>query len=234
MGRRKKGADDSTVKRGLLERIGEFYFTRSIMTFTMDEVARLLRVSKKTLYGFFATKDEMIQQVADIFASRIEAFIQRRLKKIEAKGADAFLPLVSELIGRFGAIIVLLPPSMLADMETSSPSLYARIDRIRDTIVKKNFTRVVDMGKRLGKIRPDVDSGIVSHLYAGMLRQIVSRQGIDPSYAPYDVFVSAVRILFLGILSPKGRDGFDLGARPRLSSGESLWETVRREGETEA
>jgi hypothetical protein len=50
MGRRKKGEDDSIIKKRLIESIGELYFTRGA-SMTTDDLSRGFRISKKTLFS---------------------------------------------------------------------------------------------------------------------------------------------------------------------------------------
>jgi AcrR family transcriptional regulator len=230
MGRRKKGEDDSVAKERLTDKIGELLFARGLFSFTMDEISRFFHVSKKTLYRFFPTKEDMILHISGIFASRIEAVVQRKLSKIEDQGPDAFVPLITELIGRFGSILLSVPASLFLELESKSPLIYARIDHIRSSIVKASFGRILEAGKRMGKIRPDIDTGIVSHIYAGMLRQTLSRQGLEPAYAPYDVYLTVVKILFEGVLAPEGKREFRPESLPAFSA-ENLWERIRRDGQ---
>ncbi len=230
MGRRKKGEDDSVAKERLTDKIGELFFARGLFSFTMDEISRFFHVSKKTIYRFFPTKEDMILHVSGIFASRIEAFVKRRLQRIENQGPDAFVPLITELLGRFGSILLSVPASFFSELESKSPLVYARIENVRSSIVKASFGRMLEAGKRMGKIRPDVDTGIVSHIYTGMLRQIISRQGFEPAYAPYDVYLTVIKILFEGVLAPEGKREFHPESLPVFSA-ENLWERLQRDGE---
>jgi AcrR family transcriptional regulator len=228
MGRRKKGENDEIAKEKLTDKIGEIIFSRGLLSFTMDEISRFFRVSKKTLYRFFPTKDELILHVSGVFASRIQKFVDKELEKIRTLGPDAFVPQVTELIGRFGSILLSVPASIFLDLESKSPMIFARIDHIRSSIVKNSFGRILEEGKRMGKIRPDIDSDIVSFIYSGMLRQIMSRQGLEPTHAPYEIYLTVIKILFQGVLTAEPKREFDPESLPRYST-ENLWEKIRRE-----
>lgn len=230
MGRRRKDEDDTKVKQRLTDRIGELFFARGLLTFTMDEISRYFHVSKKTLYRFFPTKDDMILHISGIFASRIEAFVKRKLDRIETQGPDAFVPLITELIGRFGSILLSVPASLFAELESKSPLIYARIDHIRSSIVKNSFGRILEAGKRMGKVRADIDADLVSYIYAGMLRQIISRRSLEPAYAPYEVYLTVIKILFQGILAPETKNEFQPQSLPRFSE-ENLWEKIKHDEE---
>jgi hypothetical protein len=172
----------------------------------------------------------MIMHVSGIFASRIEAFVGKKLAKIEALGPDAFVPLVTELIGRFGSILLSMPASFLLGLETRDPLLFARIDAIRSSIVSKGFSRILEAGKRMGKIRPDIDSEIASHIYSGMLRQIMARHGPGPEHAPFEVYMTVIKILFEGVLTPEPKRDFQPESLPRFAV-ENLWASIRQSEE---
>ena len=226
MGRRKKGESDTATKEKLTDKIGEFFFSRGFFSYTMDEISRFFHVSKKTLYRFFPTKEDMILDLSNIFAGRLRAFVNRKLEKIQTCGPDEYVTLVTELIGRFGQILVSMPATMLSEMESRNPILYARIETIRSSIVKDCFGRVLEAGKRLGTVRPDIDADIVSHIYSGMLRQILSRQGLEASHSPYDIYLTVIKILFQGILVRESNTDFHPESLPKLSQG-NLWERIR-------
>jgi AcrR family transcriptional regulator len=226
MGRRKKGESDASTKEKLTDKIGEFLFSRGFLSYTMDEISRFFHVSKKTLYQFFPTKEDMILHISNIFASRLKAFVNRKLEKIESRGPDEYIMLVTELVGRFGQILLSVPATMLSDLESKNPILYARIESIRSSIVKDCFGRVLEAGKKMGKVRADIDADIVSHIYSGMLRQILSRQGLEPSHSPYDIYLTVIKILFQGILVQESKEYFLPESLPRLAHG-NLWERIR-------
>lgn len=230
MGRRKKGEDDTIIKDRLIDRIGELFFTRGLTSYTMDEMSQTFQVSKKTLYRFFPTKEDVVVQVAGIFISRMKAFVQRRLAKIEARGPEAFVAMILELIGRFGSILLAMPPSLIFDLERKSPLLFERIEAIRGDAIMDMFSRILDTGKRLGKIRRDIDSEVGAHVYAGIIRQIVSRQGLGPAHAPYEVFQTAIEILFDGLLVTEAKSDFGALRFPRFQAG-NLWRDMKKEAE---
>jgi AcrR family transcriptional regulator len=230
MGRRKKGEDDTVIKDRLLDRIGRLYFTRGLSVYTMDEVSQVFHISKKTLYRFFPSKEDMIIQVARIFVSRIRAHAERIFKRAEKSSPDAFIPQITEFIGWIGSILLSMSPSILLDMEKKSPLLFERIDSLRREVIMNVFSRMLEAGKRIGKIRADIDVELAAHIYSGMIRQIASRQGIGPARAPYDVFLTAIKIMFEGVLTPESRSDFSAVALPRYSEG-SPWDDLKGDAE---
>jgi AcrR family transcriptional regulator len=225
MGRRKKGEDDATIKNRLVERIGELFFSRGIASLTMDMVSRSFQVSKKTLYRFFPNKEEMVLHVAGHFIKRIGSFAEGKLAEIDARGEESFIPVIMEVLGRLGSVVLSMPPSFLQEMENNSPVLFDKIDAVRRELIIDVFGRILQKGKALGKIRQDIDTEITSHVYAGMLKFIASRRGLGPSHAPFDVYMTVVKIMFEGILQPEVKRDFHTEALPLQTAG-SPWDLL--------
>jgi AcrR family transcriptional regulator len=230
MGRRKKGEDDASIKLKLIDKIGEFFLMRGFASFTMDAISRAFKVSKKTLYRFFPTKEDMILQVASLLTRRIRAIAERRLKAIETGGPTAFVPQMAQLMEKLGSLMLMMPASMMSDLESETPLVAEKIDGLRRAIVMDVFTRILEVGKRMGQVRPDIDSELAAYIYSAMLTTITSRRGISPMHSPYQVFIAAVKILFEGILAPEARKAFD--SVPSFSPGsENPWRYLKEEAE---
>ena len=201
MGRRRKGEDDTAVKDRLMEKIGEFFFSRRKLSLSMDDVAKVSQVSKKTLYKFFPNREEMILTVARMFISRISAMVEGKLEEIDTQGADAFAPAIMEVLGRLGSVILSMSPALLQELERTAPMTLEKIWAMREELVIRLFTRILTKGMELGRIRKDINPVLASHVYAGMLGMITARL-VDPSFSPFDVYLTVVKVVFQGVLMP--------------------------------
>jgi AcrR family transcriptional regulator len=222
MGRRKKGEDDSTIKKRLIESIGELYFTRGA-SMTTDDLSRGFRISKRTLFRIFPTKEQMILDVVRSLMQKITSFVDNALSKApEARGPGSYIALVKPIAARMGSFVLSLQPEGWYGLEKSSPLLSEKIAAMRRETVMNAFGRVLKKGKEMGAIRPDMDTELASYLYAVMLEQIHSRGGFGPSRAPFDVYMTAVKIILSGVLQADGKLELDAPDMPRLKV-DNLW-----------
>jgi len=216
MGRRKTGESDKAIKADMLERLGELFFRGGFRGITMDRIARDLRVSKKTLYRFFPSKEDMVLSVATLFTSRLRAYFERLLTEIEGGRPEDFAPLIERALSGIGDLILTLPVGMLESLESEFPRVSRKIEGIRRGIVMDCFTRIVEAGKRCGKVRSDLDPVLAAHVYAGMLNQIIDRRGMGPERSPRDVYSTVLSIMFRGIITRSAAEDFK--DRPSLPS----------------
>jgi hypothetical protein len=162
----------------------------------------------------------MILQVSKIFGARIKAFVDRKIAIIEKEGPDGFVPRTKEMLAGLGSILLSVSPNVIYAMEKETPLVFESIDAMRRKIIMECFKRILDIGKGFGAVRQDIDSGLAAHIYAGMIRQIVSRQDLGPEHAPYDVYLAIVKIMFEGILETNAKDAFAAQALPRMDPGD--------------
>ncbi len=221
MGRRKKGEDDSTIKKRLIESIAELYFARGV-SLTMEELSRSFQISKKTLYRLFPSKEDVVLDVARALAERITIFVRKMIMKCDKLGPDSFISTVKEIAARMGTFMLSMPTETTHGLEKSSPLLAERIMGIQRDTIMNAFGSVMEKGKALGHIRADIDTELASFLYSAMLWQISHRGGFGPSRAPYDVYLTAVKIILGGVLQADKKLEFDALDLPRLKV-DNLW-----------
>ncbi len=221
MGRRKKGEDDSTIKKRLIESMAELFFARGV-SLTMDEASRSFQISKKTLYRMFPSKEDIILDVARVFADRIAIFVKKMIAKCDTRGPDSFISIVKEIAARIGTFRLSMPAEATQGLEKSSPLLAEKINGLQRDTIMNTFGSILEKGRALGYVRADIDIELASFLYAAMLERISSRGGFGPSRAQYDVYLTAVKIIFVGVLQADKNLEFDVSDLPRLKVGD-LW-----------
>lgn len=123
-------------------------FAEKGLKFTMDDVAKNLRMSKKTLYNIYRNKEEMLLAVADYCFAEIK---EHEKRIVEDETLD-----VTEKIRR---IMVVLPEryqniglSNLYQLKEKYPSVYKRVEQYLDTDWDATIA-LLEQGMKEGKIR---------------------------------------------------------------------------------
>ena len=130
---------------------------------SMDYVARTLRISKKTIYKNFASKEEILQQgirnELDRFEQSIRSSFPLPAKKEYLLG---FALLYRKYKDRFS-------PQLLADIREELPHLQAWIDLFLKNILKKRFSKVLKDLRSQDRIAYEVSTRDLTESYFGML-----------------------------------------------------------------
>ena len=106
----------------IIVKVSELYMKYGIKSVSMDDVARELGISKKTLYQHFTDKDELVQKVVDYHMDMQE----QEMKKIACAGHNA----IEELLMVSKNITQLLKqtnPSVTYDLQKYYPETWRSI-----------------------------------------------------------------------------------------------------------
>jgi TetR/AcrR family transcriptional regulator, cholesterol catabolism regulator len=174
------------------------YGVRSI---SMDDVARHLSVSKKTLYQHFADKDEIVTKVS-------QAHCDRNL--IES---DAITSTAENAIDELAKLSVMLKkqmeeinPSLLFDLQKYHPTAWGVWSEFKNKCIRDSVVRNLEQGIVEGHFRPDLNPEILASA-----RIIMVEAAFDEQYFPRHKFniVEVQSQLFdhfvFGLCTEKGR-----------------------------
>lgn len=127
------------IKERILSAFRELVKTRGFYRVTMDELATEAGLSKRTLYRYFRSKDEIIEATLDMFmadvAQRIEEFVStyRTPKDI--------IKYMLHILSQAGHIFI--NPLVLDDLRQHYPHYWKKIDDFRikkaQNIIETNF-----------------------------------------------------------------------------------------------
>jgi AcrR family transcriptional regulator len=171
----------------------------------MDDLASLQGISKKTLYKFFPNKDALL------YAS-IEERISEVADEVARIGADTDLPFIGRLKGIFGTVsrqLSELGDTLIKDIYYNKPEVWELIDKFRRERVFGAISSLLNAGMKEGFIRDDMDGRLIPLLFVNAVSSVMTpAQFVRLPYPPSELFEAFIRILFVGVLSEKGRRQF--------------------------
>ena len=185
----------------ILNEVGRLYLKYGIRSVTMDDVAGELGISKKTLYQYFKDKEDLVNQVVDVYFLNNPNF---RLKEEEGSNAiDRIMSIRDHMIKMFK----LVQNHLEYDLKKSYPEVYNKIIKFkRGKIYEDNFS-VMEQGKQEGLFREDVDSDFMARLVVGRFLLIFNPDnGIfsDEEIRDIRLFDQTIDYHFHGICTEKG------------------------------
>jgi AcrR family transcriptional regulator len=158
--------DDAQSDR-ILETGLEKFRKFGIRRVTMDEIARDLRISKKTLYRHFPDKESLVRACTDRIAGTVIPIVS------EALGRDG--PPMERIVQAwrgFAMIPQLLSAELVADIQADYPHLWKEIDARRHEVIGR-FEKLIGDGVRSGDIRPEVHPKVVMRLILAVVEQVM-------------------------------------------------------------
>ena len=184
----------------LLSSAEDLFMKYGVKSVTMDDIARHLGISKKTLYTFVANKANLIEK---IFQQKV-AEEKEIMAQIRSSATDA----IDEMIQMVRYVLRLLrkmSPTVVYDLKKYYQSTWNHIDHLHCEhvydLIKENIVR----GKDQGIFRVELDEDIIAKLYVQTTSTVVDAEHFPATtYDWPQLFKTYIEYHIRGIVTPKG------------------------------
>lgn len=167
----------------------------------MDDLARELGMSKKTLYAHFPGKEALVRAV---LRHRI-AGVDAAMREIVESGA-AFREKMGRLTHLLQTRMGEVSPVFIADIRRHAPECFRIIEEFRARAIPLYFGRLLEDGVRAGHLRGDVDRELLVRVLVISIQGIIRPDVIgELRLHPRAAVEGILDIVFQGILTPRGR-----------------------------
>ena len=193
---------DEQVK--IIEQIEDKLFSEGFYKTTMDDVASELGMSKKTIYKFFPSKEDLVMAIAKHFMDRMKN------KILPALNSDKnAIEKLSELIKILAGASEKISPKRMEEMKRHFPAIWNEIDNFRTKMMFENITKVIDQGRKEG-LFIDYPTSIIMNVLVASIRSVVNPDFImNNNFSIIEAARTVFKIIIGGILTEKGKKVFN-------------------------
>src|SRR6202000_425758 len=130
----------------------ELFLKAGIKSITMDDVAKHLGMSKKTIYQFFKDKNELVI-----------ALVKKKLKEDEAQMSaiiNQSANVIEEMINMMKCseeIFSRINPIVIHDMQKYHPDAWKQFQDFKAGVLVRTLEELLNKGIEQGYIRPEID-----------------------------------------------------------------------------
>lgn len=197
---------DLAQKKIIIETAHGKFRRFGIRRVSMDEIARDLRMSKKTLYQYFSGKEDLVRGVIASVQSQILPHMQQALLSRDS------------VVERFGAVwkVILRFPQyvsneMLVDLKAEYPHLWEEVDQQRKKVfgfIEGLITEGIESG--------EVNSSIHPKVYRAFVLAVVDKVMIPETlakgeFSPADIIRTMVTLMQSGLFAENAKDAAGQG-----------------------
>lgn len=166
----------------------------------MDDIARQLGVSKKTLYKYVSDKNDLVSR-AVAYQSDEERNHIRDICEKDLNAIDQIFEIsrvITEILGQ-------VHPSVHFDLEKYHPEVWHMAMNNRQEEVFRCIYDNLEKGKSEGLYREDLNSEIIARIYIAKLDVLFDGEVFPPQQFNFaDVYLEFFRYHVRGIASEKG------------------------------
>lgn len=192
------------MQEKIIEQIEDKLFNEGFYKTTMDDVASELGMSKKTIYKFFPSKDDLVMAIAKHFMERMKS------KILPALNSDKnAIEKLGDLINILAKGSEKISQKRMEEMKKHFPEIWIEIDKFRTQMMFGNITRVIDQGKKEG-LFIDYPTNIIMNILVVSVRTIVTPDFIlNNNFSIIEAARYAFKIIIGGIVTEKGKKVFN-------------------------
>ena len=196
---------DLELKERILTAAREYFFTNGFSKVTMEEFAQSMGMSKKTIYKFFLSKDDLVKAI-----TREKLInIHHRCEMFRNDSSMEFIERIKSTITYLTTEMQKMKPQFYIDIQRTMPDLWKEVDNFRNEKVTNDFALMVQQGVDLGIFRNDVNVQVFVLMYSSAMRSIVNPEAL--SNLPLNLsqaYQAAVTIFFEGMMTDEGRSKY--------------------------
>ncbi len=167
--------------------------------YSMDELASNLKMSKKTIYSFFPTKEDLIREAVHSFFEMNAAIIKSFLEQ-DSSAVSKFIAVISH----FSKVMQTFSNKWVHDLQVLTPELWSDIEKRRRLIISNVIAVLWKQGIEEGTFKP-YPMEIVLQVYLSALNAVVNPGFISTlPYSVNEAFQIVTEILTNGFATEKG------------------------------
>ncbi len=169
---------DNVTRQRILKAAEELFFKYGIKSITMDDIAKHLAMSKKTIYLFFADKNEVV-----------DTLLKESLKKDKTELSDItknsanVIEEVFNLMKHMSAMFGKVNPNIFYDLQKYHPNAWKQFLNFKEDCMEVMVEGAIKRGIKEGLVREDINSKVLSIL---RIEEIV--MGMNPEIFPPEKF----------------------------------------------
>jgi TetR/AcrR family transcriptional regulator, cholesterol catabolism regulator len=182
-------------------KISEIYVRYGIKSITMDDLARDLGISKKTLYLHFKDKKDVVEKVINHLITQQKCGINQTLNLPDTNAIDQLM-----LMTHFFAVhLKNANPTLTYDLQKYYPSVWEEVLAFKREEIYKYIMDNISQGINEGLYRDEINYEIIAHIYVSRL-EMYQTDLWKPleKYQMIEVFKTMFTYHIRGIANTKG------------------------------
>jgi TetR/AcrR family transcriptional regulator, cholesterol catabolism regulator len=188
------------IKDRILQGVRELFWKFGVKSVTMDDIARHLGISKKTIYLYFENKDVLVNEIA---RNQMEEE-ERQIQKLAQSSVDP-IDEILKITGHIRATFATMNPSLLFEVEKYYPAAWRIYMEHKECCIRESIIVNLRKGIEQGLFRKELNVEIMAVMRMEEVQLAFNPVIFPPSkYSPADVHTQLLDHFMHGICTLKG------------------------------
>ncbi len=187
-------------KLQILEASSQLYMKHGIRSVSMDDLARHLGISKKTIYQYYENKDAL---VTAMILSHVEEE-REEVEKILASSENA-IDQMQQIARMALRTLAEVSSGTMFDLQKYYRKQWLTITDLHKKLIHSVIKQNIERGVTEGIYRPEIDAEIIARVYGEIAFSVINHDVFSMhNFSMQEVYKQAFHYHINGILSPKG------------------------------
>lgn len=188
------------MKEKIIQESTQLFFRYGLRSITMDDIARELSMSKKTLYQHFDNKNDLLMACMEEH-DRKEKEILKSFQRESTNAIDE----MRKIAKYFEQMLKKVSPTLIYDVQKYHREAWERMNKMHNEDVYDEIKTNMERGVREGLYRNDFNIDIVAKIYVSTTLVFTNSDFFPPEkYNINDIVKTNILYHLHGIVSPKG------------------------------
>ncbi|WP_448518126.1 TetR/AcrR family transcriptional regulator [Rhodoflexus sp.] len=166
------------LKERILKEADQLFHAYGIRSVSMDDIARKVGVSKKTIYQYYKDKDDLVSvMVHEMLSQDIRDF---QLISERARDAVEEITLGAEQIKK---MIRMVNPVVVFDLQKYHPNAWSIYKRFKEQYFLGALIKLMQRGVEEGYFRKEINIEVLAKMRVEQVQM-----GFDPTLFPFDKY----------------------------------------------
>jgi AcrR family transcriptional regulator len=189
------------IKQRIILKAQQLFEKLGIRNVSMDDVARELGISKKTIYQHFEDKATLIREGAKLHLEK-ECVLMQQLVESSENALEAILKIMTYVHKKLKSI----SPLLIFEMQKYYPEIWQLMREQDEKINLPALTHNLEKGIKEGLYRPDINVEVVARLRLALVEASLDER-IFPSdkFNQNEIQIQVSNFYLYGLLTEKGQ-----------------------------
>lgn len=183
----------------------DLFWRYGVKSVTMDDIAKELGISKKTIYQHFSDKDAIVKEVVQ---QELQCE-QTDMDRLEAEASDP-IEEVMRISDYIRASFATMSPVLLNDLKKYHPKAWAIFQKHKHEHIIQGISGNLKRGMAAGLYRDDIDVDVLARMRVEQIEMAFDPAIFPPQkFAIIEVHIQLIHHFLRGILTGKGFDVYN-------------------------
>jgi len=192
------------MREKILEIASQQFSQYGIRAITMEDIARLAGISKKTIYQEFKDKKDLVKETFSMALDEDQLSIKQFME--EEDGVIEHLLHTSKMVRER---LATLNPMVLLEIQKYFPDVWEMFNEFKERIVVTDIVNVIEKGKVLGYFRPEINAKLLANMRIDQITAVMNPANFsNQDFNLVTLHMELMDHFLHGIFTEKGRNAY--------------------------